>query len=127
MVNMRFLPTLAALTPRELRVEGAGVGDDLDVDIEISRWSRSVKPADVPAGASFEPNLTIDPLLFWQDDRAQCLASIETTARRGESTSGMPTSRFPIMSRLIRKVLAVQGSSAAPERLFSFTGLRLSK
>ena len=86
-----------------------------------------MKPADVPAGASFEPNLTIDPLLFWQDDRAQCLASIETTARRGESTSGMPTSRFPIMSRLIRKVLAVQGSSAAPERLFSFTGLRLSK
>ena len=68
-------------------------------------------PADirrsVQGGFSFEPNLKVDPLEFWQniDNRK----------------------RFPILARVVRKILAVQGSLASPERLFSFTGLRMSK
>lgn len=55
----------------------------------------------------FQPDTTADPLVFWR--------------------SIAKNKRLPILCRLARRFLAIPASSASVERLFSYTGERVSK
>ena len=72
---------------------------------EIARYRRRVQPWDIQRDGGVQPDLSKDPLDFW----------------RGQ------TQQFPILQRLARKYLAIPGSSASVERLFSYTGNRVGK
>ena len=73
------------------------------VDAELFGY-RGSSGLERPNGA---PDMNANPLTFWQQ------------AERAEE--------FPILRRLARRYLAIPASSASAERLFSYTGNRVSK
>ena len=52
-----------------------------------------------------QPDMSVDPLQWWKLNQAS----------------------FPILARVARKYLAIPASSAAAERMFSYTGMRVGK
>ena len=88
---------------------GGGVGAQFNrggasaVDLELAQWRSE------PAweGANHVPDVKKNPLAFWKTAEAN--------------------GRYPILCRVARKFLAFPATSAAAERLFSYTGHRVSK
>ena len=80
-----------------------GVSGVDDVQKEVDAYKK-VDPKDSGPGKAI-PDMNFDPLDFWKSN---------------EGT-------FPILSRVARKYLAIHASSAAVERMFSYTGHRVSK
>jgi hypothetical protein len=100
---MNFLPVEQDACP----LRGLAAADNRDqlqreFDLEMNQYNR-VPPWEVDS----LPDSHRDPLVFWR--------------------TVMQTSKFPILLRLVKKVLGLPAASAASERLFSYTGQRVGK
>ena len=73
------------------------------VDLELEQWRAEPAWEDV----NHAPDVKKNPLEFWRTAEAN--------------------GRYPILCRVARKFLAFPATSAAAERLFSYTGHRVSK
>jgi hypothetical protein len=78
---------------------------ELDVMQEIKSYKRM--PGYDSGTPKFQPNLKADPLAYWKNLQEQ--------------------GSLPIMRRVARRYLSIPASSASVERLFSYTGQRVSK
>ena len=85
------------------------VATELDKYRRVAAWDSwgngSNRQPGAGAPSSCKPDMTRDPLAFWRANEVE----------------------FPILSRVARKYLAIPAASAAVERLFSYTGHRVSK
>ena len=75
-------------------------GAQSTVDTEVAAYAR-----EPPLLGDNGPLMSEDPLHWWRVRRIQ----------------------YPILSRVARRYLAIPASSAAVERMFSYTGMRLSR
>lgn len=89
-----------------VEVSDPEVTDSLDVDTEIAEYKKM--PGQDSGSPRFRPDKDANPLDWWK-----YVSQVQQ--------------KLPILSRVARRYLAIPASSAAAERLFFYTGERVSK